>query len=326
MIIYKTDLVDDMQKNKKPKQFSIAIKTVFFILTLLFCQYSYANQPKLPIADYSELSLMGTTTIESVIDPLNVKAKDGKVYFLAGLNYPDLDPYNPGQLSVTATKILTDLLVGQRVNIYQTKTEGIGRQNRMGHQIAHIERKKDKIWIQGTLLYLGVARARTERFNPEMSEQMYAVEEISRKEKNGLWKVEGFKIAQANNAELAIGDFQIVEGKIKSMAMRKNVLYLNFGDNWREDFTVSITSADRRLFAKKGLNPRDWSGGMIRVRGWVGSYYGPHIKVDHPEMIELLFDPKKQKKQLEKQQEETDKTDSALPKTNKPPSVNRLNN
>ena len=304
----------------------ITIIALVLLFSLLYTSQSYAKETKLPVADYSELTLIGVAKVESVVDPLNIKMSDGSVYFLAGLNYPDYDPYVPGQLSVTAVKILNDLLVGQQVNIYQTKSKTAGRQNRMGHQIAHIERKKDKAWVQGTLLYLGVARARTERFNPEMSNQMYVVENLARKQQNGLWKIDGFKIAQADNAQLAIGDFQIVEGKIKSMAMRNNVLYLNFGDNWREDFTISITSADRRLFAKKGLNPRDWAGENIRVRGWVGSYNGPHIKVDHPEMIELLFDPNKKSKNSEKPAPKKDGTDNALPKTNKQPSVNKLNN
>ena len=64
--------------------------------------------------------------------------------------------------------------------------------------------------------------------------------------------------------------------------------YLNFGENWREDFTVSIAPRDRRRFEAAGIAVEDYEGRLVRVRGWVDSFNGPMIEATHPEQIEVL--------------------------------------
>jgi len=45
-------------------------------------------------------------------------------------------------------------------------------------------------------------------------------------------------------AARAIGTFQPVRGRVN----------LNFGDDWRTDFTITLEAKARRLFAKAGLD------------------------------------------------------------------------
>ena len=45
--------------------------------------------------------------------------------------------------------------------------------------------------------------------------------------------------------------------------------YLNFGADWRKDFTVTIAPQDLKSFTAAGIDPRGYSGKMVRVRGWV---------------------------------------------------------
>ncbi len=73
-----------------------------------------------------------------------------------------------------------------------------------------------------------------------------------------------------------------------STAMIKNTIYLNFGDNWRTDFTIEIPSNAKRRFSKAGLDPLQWGNTRVRVRGWIDSYNGPIVKVEHPEAIQIL--------------------------------------
>jgi hypothetical protein len=82
--------------------------------------------------------------------------------------------------------------------------------------------------------------------------------------------------------------WQIVEGKVESVATKNNRTYINFGKDWRTDFTVSIKSGDKRDFSKRGINPLDWGGKHIRVRGWLDEYNGPYIQINHPESVEIL--------------------------------------
>lgn len=237
---------------------------------------------------FSELINMGEAKVEAVIDPLTIRLSGGKTIRLAGLDYPDLDPYAPGPLAETAQKILTDFLLGKHVTIFQTKNPKTGRMTRMGHEIAHLTRKPDGIWVQGMLLGLGLARVRTERTNPEMTTPLYELENSARQEKLGLWSIEAYSIATPDTIAARTGTFQIVEGQILTVSRKQNRIYLNFGTNWRKDFTISIAPDSLRTFRTAGVNPLDWSGKTVRVRGWVGSYNGPYIEIDHPQPVQVI--------------------------------------
>ena len=178
------------------------------------------------------------------------------------------------------------MMEGEDVLIYQTKNSKLGRTNRMGHQLAHIVRAKDDAWAQGTLIGLGLVQVKTTQRNAEMAEQMYALEQYARTEKAGLWH--DYEILSPDNAADSLNSFQIVEGKIASAALKKNRTYLNFGRNWRDDFTVSIAPENRKAFSKSQINPLDWNGKTVRVRGWVEDYNGALIEIDHPQAIEIL--------------------------------------
>ena len=80
----------------------------------------------------------------------------------------------------------------------------------------------------------------------------------------------------------------MIEGRILDAAQVKGTVYLNFGADWRQDFTVSIDYKSLKRFGEMTPHPRDWSGRAIRVRGWLSKRNGPMIKASHPEQIELL--------------------------------------
>ncbi len=282
------------------------ILTIIFSFTTLFLSYGVQAKIKqqenddkaikdlvLPHGDFESMRKTGVAKVVDIISPLGVKLEDGRIIHLTGLDYPDLDYYDPGDYAVTAQKLLEDFLKNQKVIIYQTKTKEKGRINRMGHHIAHLVRANDQVWTQGLLLSLGVARVRTTKYNPEMAEQMLALEDKARKEKSGLWAIDKFSVLSPDNVKAKIGSYQIVEGVVRNITMYKNKIYLNFGFDWREDFTVSISAFNLRSFKEKDINPRKLKGKRIRVRGWIESYNGPYIDIDHAGRIEALFDHKK---------------------------------
>lgn len=256
---------------------------------MLFCIFSSPFAPKLAGAqDFSAMQYMGQAKVEQIIDPQTIRLNDGRLIWLSGLDFPDNDPRDPGPLAVTTRDILSDYLDGETIRIYQTKTRDKGRQNRMGHEIAHITRKSDGGWVQGMLLSLGLARVRTTPDTPQLASTMYQREQDARGEKIGLWEEEKFQILTPDTAADKIGSFQIIEGHIQKAALVRNTLYLNFGANWRTDFTVMIEPADKRKFQKAGLDPLGWNGKTIRVRGWLEEYNGPLIRLKHPEAVEIL--------------------------------------
>ena len=240
-----------------------------------------------PQGNFEALKETGTAQVLEVISPLTMKLDNGDIVRLSSLHLTDYTPDNAGPFALTALKILKDMLEGQVVVIYQTNNKDLGRTNRMGHALAHIVRKSDGAWAQGILVGLGLAQVKTSQRNMEMAAQLYALENAARKNKDGIW-AEDTVILDHMDSGKYLNSFQIVEGTIESAALKKNRVYLNFGRNWRDDFTVSIAPEDKRVFNKAGINPLEWNGKRVRVRGWVDDYNGPYIEIDHPEAIEIL--------------------------------------
>ena len=74
---------------------------------------------------------------------------------------------------------------------------------------------------------------------------------------------------------------------LKAARIRGRV-YLNFGDDWKTDFIVTIGVPARRMFREVGTDPLSLEGKRIRLRGWPKRYNGPMIAVTHPEQIEVV--------------------------------------
>lgn len=74
------------------------------------------------------------------------------------------------------------------------------------------------------------------------------------------------------------GAFVVVKGRVKSTFRTREDLYLNFGENYKTDFTVRIPKRAWKAFG-------DMEGKEIVVRGIVREYNGPIIVVDRREQI-----------------------------------------
>jgi hypothetical protein len=117
---------------------------------------------------------------------------------------------------------------------------------------------------------------------------MLALEEDARRRKEGLWGHRYYSILDAARSHKLVDTFQLVRARIKDAVRIKGRVYLNFGADWRKDFTVTISPKNLRLFGKAGLRPETWQGHEILVRGWINWRNGPMIDVTHPEQIEVL--------------------------------------
>lgn len=225
-----------------------------------------------------------------IIDPYTIQLENGSLINLIGIDYPDYNFKQQGEYSLLAYEILNDMLVGKIIQTYVTPDDDLGRTNRMGHMLAHVERVEDTLWVQGTLLELGLARVMTNARNPQMAEQMYMAEQKARNEEPpmGIWAHERYAVIPADAAKDYIDTIGVVEGDVVGTAIRDNRIFINFGADWRNDFTVSIAPENRRVFSKAGIDPLSWRGKRLRVRGWIDSYNGPYIEITHPQAVEIL--------------------------------------
>ncbi|MGO1119819.1 thermonuclease family protein [Rhodovibrionaceae bacterium A322] len=114
------------------------------------------------------------------------------------------------------------------------------------------------------------------------------LEEQARRNKIGVWQNWAYRLLTADDTRKAIGAYNLVEGRVKTVTRRPEATYLNFGDDWRRDFTVKIRPETRNKLAKGELQLSDLEGQDIRVRGWLFYENGPMIEVRQKEQIERL--------------------------------------
>jgi len=225
--------------------------------------------------------------VMDVNDGVTLNLDNGTKVRLTGVWVPWDSGDDPGDNVKKANVLLKKVAVGHFVRLYQTKKEDDGRTNRMGETLAQVERD-DGMWLQGALLYSGLAFVMTSPSNADVSQRMYDLEIDARKRKVGVWADPRWAVLNPGQAAAFVNEYRIVEGKVFSTAMRNNTFYINFDRNWQTDFTVSIASDRRIAFARAGMNMQGLNGKTIRVRGWIRDYNGPMIEVTHPQQIEVL--------------------------------------
>ncbi|MAZ76004.1 MAG: hypothetical protein CMH31_01730 [Micavibrio sp.] len=269
---------------------------VLFIILLLTPSFAFAQEDNAFsfITNSKELKHTYSGKIDKIIDGQTVLLTNNKIVRLVGLDIPAFSQNPDFDFTLKAKMLLTKMLPkGTDVMIYQTRMAKKGRINRMGHDLGHILTKESKdkprVWLQGLLLSKGLARVYTSSSNPELVDEMLAIENTAREAKIDLWNDDSpFKALTPDTAAQSMGKFTIIEGIVSKTATVKNTLYLNFGKNWKTDFTIMISSALRKKLARRSLDLMNLSGQTVRVRGWVREYNGALIELEDAGHLEIL--------------------------------------
>lgn len=148
-------------------------------------------------------------------------------------------------------------------------------------------------WLQEELVSAGAARVLSHADNRTATAQLLQSEAEARAAGRGLWADPRHAVRDTHPDGLAqdVGSVQLVEGRIlEATQLRSGRIYLNFGADYRTDFTVTIDADDAPLFEAAGLTADTLATRRVRVRGWIEEENGPMIRIDHPERLELLED------------------------------------
>ena len=206
---------------------------------------------------------------------------------LVGIQAPKLPLGRPGfeawPLAAEAKRVLEELVRGHTFEL----RFGGRRMDRHGRLLAHLY-DEDGTWVQGEILGLGMARVYSFADNRALVAEMLALEGAARAARRGIWGHPFYAVRNPAEAARHIDTFQLVEGRVLDAARVKGRIYLNFGVDWRSDFTVMINARPLRLFTKAGLDPLTLEGRIIRARGWLKRRNGPMIEATHPEQIEVV--------------------------------------
>lgn len=141
------------------------------------------------------------------------------------------------------------------------------------------------IWAQQALLREGLAWVHSRKDNLARIPRMLQEEAKARQAGLGLWGEKRYAVRRADQP-IEAGAFAVVEGVVRTIEEREDRLYLNFGEDYRTDFTILIEAGDLPGFM--GMDPRSLSERRVRVRGYVSERGGPLMRIDHAAQIELL--------------------------------------
>tara|TARA_R110002126_G_scaffold13118_1_gene56225 strand:- start:463804 stop:464700 length:897 start_codon:yes stop_codon:yes gene_type:complete len=233
--------------------------------------------------DARETKHLKTVLFTKAVDSQRLLTSEGEIIYLEGLFIPENEDND-----IKTQQFIEEHYLDKDIDLYICKESKCKSTDRYGHLRVHAVTQKDKTWLQAALLTTGHAQLRTRSDWPALITRMQRIESTARIEKIGLWLIPDLSIMDALKITDEQRGFHLVEGRVHSVAMHKNIVYLNFGDNWREDFTVVVPSTMRRVFAKNGIDIMGKGGEILRVRGWIDSYNGPFIEIDHAEQIEWI--------------------------------------
>ncbi len=234
------------------------------------------------------LTFLRSAQVDDVVDGDTVILDDGIQVRLVGIMAPKLPLGREGfveQLfAKEAKEALAGLVLNQDVDLYT----GGAPSDRHGRILAHVF-TSDGIWVQGALLEQGLARTYSFADNRSVVDLMHDREATARDREIGLWTAPFYRIHDAGKpGEIPVDSYELIEGVVLHVAEVDRRVYLNFGEDWRQDMTATISPDHRRIFRDSGFELEDLEGSLIRVRGWTQWYNGPAIELDHPEQIEVL--------------------------------------
>ena len=232
-----------------------------------------------------------TVAVAQIVDGGELRLADGRAVKLQGIEMPHpAGPTTPAwPLAEEARAFLSALAAREGLSL---KT-GKPKTDRYGRALTFLI-LADGDSIQRRLVEAGLARVRSTRDARSCIRDLLAVESAARAARRGIWAEPFYAVRHAQDVaalEDLEGSFQIVEGRVRDVSTVSGRVYLNFGDDWRKDFTVTVGRSDVKLFKPGGDGVGDLAalkGRDVRVRGFVERFNGPKMTVTFPEEIELL--------------------------------------
>ena len=184
----------------------------------------------------------------------------------------------------TAKAALTEALKSGTLGI-----AAVPARDRYGRLTAQIFAKGE--WVQGRLLRQGLVVADPDTVSAPCAPAMAEAEAAARTAHTGHWSDGGFAVRAPEDLDNRAGTFQIVEGAVVTAAIVNGRAYLNFGADYKKDFTVTVAPADMKAFRTAKVDLKKLAGHRVRVRGWIELFNGPEIELSQPAALEILDRP-----------------------------------
>ena len=238
--------------------------------------------------------IMGTAA--SVLSPFSVRGQnrqvievlsgdrltvDGEEFMLADIMAPPLYTMsgNPPPYFNEARASLSALVSNDIITFNDVLPE-----TRWGVRRVHAS-LADGTSLQSVLVKMGAAQVAPASDEHDVIEQLLRLEAEPRARDHGMWAQPGFQILDARFASPGIGAYRLVEGDVVKVADTRSRFYLNFGADYKTDFTASATKRTYNKWARAGFDLAQFEGRRVLVRGFMNDINGPSIELVHPHQL-----------------------------------------
>lgn len=101
----------------------------------------------------------------------------------------------------------------------------------------------------------------------------------------GIYSSGRYIVVKHREAARLTGRHAVVVGTVNNIHVGRKAVHLNFGEDWRNDFTAVLFKGSLAKFDALGLEPLGLVGRKVMVLGKIKDYNGPEIIVRYPDQL-----------------------------------------
>lgn len=228
-----------------------------------------------------------------MLDAETLRLDDGSELRLAGIVAPRASDTASDTVfwppASEARRALETAVAGRPIEIASAS----GKADRYGRLVgqAFVIESGRRIWLQALQLAAGHARVHALADRTACLDELLGHERLAQSAGLGLWANAAYQVRPATDTNALMRyrhTLQLVEGQVVEVAELRGRVYLNFGSDWRSDFTAGIERPRGEGWPR---DMRELKAKFVRVRGFIERRNGPYVELAHPSQLELLLDP-----------------------------------
>jgi micrococcal nuclease len=220
--------------------------------------------------------------VGKVFDGDSILLSDGREIRYIGIDAPETGGNRPaeygGDLAADANEGLIDSK-DVRLEFDRELTDHYGR------TLAYVY--VGEVMVNRELVRSGVALAVPYPPNLKHEKELFEAMDEARRAGRGLWAEPDRWMVSVDDAARYIGESKTVVGRVASTGEIGAGIFLNFGPDYRTDFTAFIPRDDLGYFSQAGIaDPADrYRGKTLEITGSIYKKNGPSITLRHPDQI-----------------------------------------
>ena len=145
-------------------------------------------------------------------------------------------------------------------------------------------------FVNAELIKEGYASLYTFPPNVKYVDLFVKLQKEAREGAKGFWG--GYKTVDSGEAYKYINQIRTVRGRVLSTYQSQKCVFLNFGQDYKTDFTIVVFNNSLKYFKDKGIEPVSfYRGKIVQVTGKIREYNGPEIIVNSPLEMEVINSP-----------------------------------